>query len=366
MEIPRWEGWPHVLETQQFSVDVLEPLMEHMRQVEDNWTSEFLRPRISQPFSTRRRLTFYRDEASTRTEATFREAGIHLGYDVYLVLGPLSSALKGESIEDLGMALTQVGGMAHRLTDMFVIRSKEDGAAHRVAKAIDDANRDGNSRSLLPVLNAGDGEDQHPTQGFVDLRTLYRERKCIGHPLEDITLVMAGDISHSRTINSLCHLLGRFSPQYRIRIIFCSHPAIGPKEGMIGYLNRHEVAHEVREDFAEAIREADAVYMTRIQRERFTKEEENLYRQAKGTYMFKKEYLELLKPGAFVMHPLPINNDPKDPPPEIDLALAPLARRNHPQCVWGRQSHRGLFVRYALLDIIEAGIQRDMGLLPTA
>ncbi|MEX1997497.1 MAG: hypothetical protein WEA04_02355 [Candidatus Andersenbacteria bacterium] len=357
MDIPRWKQWPHVLETQQFYPDVLEPMMAHMQAVCDALVEGRRVPRLSE--KRPRILKIYRDEPSTRTEDTFYTAGMYLEYHVRLILGDFSSEMKGETVEDLVMAITQVGGMGFlRSADFFVIRNKKDGAAHKAVEVIEDANADGCRRIPLPVINAGDGAGQHPTQALVDLATIYRERRRINHhPLENLTIIMAGDTRYSRTINSLCHLLGRFGTKHRIRIIFCSHPELTPKEGILGYLKENGIAYEIEEDFQRAIREADVIYMTRLQKERFASPE--LYEAVKGAYVFYEKYLSLLKPGAFITHPLPINAMTLGTPPEIDQALAPLARRNDPRCAWGRESIGSIAYRYGLLDIMDAGLQEE-------
>lgn len=361
MATVRWEGWPHVLETQQFDREALEAIMAHASKVEDG----MVRGKAYLPRCSRRDpdalkvLTIYRDEPSTRTERTFAAAGSRLGYQIWPIQGPLSSEMKGESFEDLVMAVTQVGGMGRlRLTDFFVCRTKVQGGARRAVDVIEAAMTDSCQRPSLPVINAGDGAGQHPTQALVDLATIYRERRCFGHPLENVTLVMSGDTCYSRTVNSLCHLLGRFGGAYSIRVIFSSHRELLPKEGLLDYLKRHGIAVEFEEDLTRAVEQADIVYMTRIQKERLP-EDEQIFQEVSGKYVIVPEHIEILqRRNGFVMHPLPIDRS-LGSIAEIDKSLEFMAYQNHPQCSWARQSMRGVPVRYALVDLIQAGIEAE-------
>ena len=124
------------------------------------------------------------------------------------------------------------------------------------------------------------------------------------------------------------------------------------------YLQEQGLPFDIRHDFEACLREASVIYMTRIQRERFKNHEEDIYKQAKAKYALNIDHLNLLKADAFILHPLPINEDPLDPPPEICPTLGVLAFMGDKQCAWGRQSHRNLMVRYALLDLIEYGLQQ--------
>jgi aspartate carbamoyltransferase catalytic subunit len=296
-------------------------------------------------------------EPSTRTHFTFWQAGTLLECRIPPITHPelFSSAVKGESFLDALAALTMVRGVEHLCgVDGVVIRHPKVGAAREAAEMLD-AVQAVSGHAPVPVINAGDGTAQHPTQALTDLVTIFRERPAAAHPLEDLTIVLSGDLRYGRTVNSLLHLLGRFGEHHRIRVICATHPDLGPKEGILYYLVRHGVTCNLTEDFEQAIREANVVYMTRIQRERLPSPEE--YARVKGRYVFRPDHLSLLRPGAFVMHPLPINRDPADPPAEIDDRLTPLAQRGDPRCAWFRQSHYGYPLRAALLDLIFYGVE---------
>lgn len=353
--LPVWDNWPHVLRTQQFSTQALEAIMKHAYSFEEALRTDKSLPSLSNQKKKRiLKLVFF--EPSTRTEDTFWVAGTFLGVNVRVLSHPqiFSSAVKGESLRDAFAALTRVGGMedlcaAHCL----VIRHGQEGTAELAANVVDAARGDGQPKRPLAVINGGDGTGQHPTQALVDLYTIYRERNSNNHhPLDNITILFCGDLKRGRTTNSLLYLLGKFSEQYHIRVLFSTLPDLAPKPDLLLYLARRRIPYEFRPDFSAAIPQADVIYSTRIQRERPGGKKYS--RRDRQQYVFQKEHLALLKSQAFVMHPLPINRDPKDPPSEIDDELTPLAIAGDPRLAWFRQSHRGIPVRDALLDLIFA------------
>jgi aspartate carbamoyltransferase catalytic subunit len=353
--LPIWDEFPHVLHTHQFSAEALEVLVQHTQAFEKAFAKRQPLPRKSRKRPWLVKLMFF--EASTRTEDTSWLAAHRLHMRVRTIPHPqtFSSAAKGESLTDAIAALTRVGGLGEmRAADCLVIRHKDEGSASLAAKVVDTANGDGEIKLPLPVINAGDGTGQHPTQSFVDLYTIHQERRNGNHPLENITVLFSGDLKRGRTVNSLLYLLGKFGERHTIRVLFSTHSELGPKQDILQYLARHRIHYEFVPEFPNAIPQADVIYMTRIQRER--SDGANYTTLDRGRYVFRKEYLSHLKTGAFVMHPLPINRDPEDPPAEIDDELTPLALKKDPRCAWFRQSHRGVPVRAALFDIIFAHI----------
>jgi aspartate carbamoyltransferase catalytic subunit len=352
-----WDDWPHVLRTQQFTDTSLEQIIAHARRFEEALSNRRTLPIMSQARNRLLKLIFF--EPSTRTEDTFWVAGHYLGCSIRAIPHPkaFSSAAKGESFSHAIAALSRVGGLGElRQADCIVLRHADEGTAQRAAKIVDTANGDGHSKVPLPVINGGDGPGQHPTQAIVDLYTIARERRNnghVGHPLDDITVLFSGDLRDSRVTNSLLHLLGKFSDSHNIRVVFSTHEDLSPKIDLLEYLARHHVRIDFEPSLPEAIPLADVIYMTRIQRERKGGLMQDYRRH---DFVFKKEYLNIMKPGAFVMHPLPINCDPDDPPPEIDDSLTPLAFAGDPRLAYFRQSHLGTVVRDALLDLIFARI----------
>ncbi len=208
-------------------------------------------------------------EPSTRTRMSFEVAMKRLGGDV-INMGSVeaTSIAKGESLAD---TIRVVGKYA----DCIVLRHYREGAARFAAEI-----------SEVPVINAGDGAGQHPTQTLLDLYTIKRESK-----LEKIKIALIGDLKYSRTVHSLIKALSLFNAE----IYLVSPPSLRLPEHLI------ESAKCVETNLKHAIEEADVLYVTRIQRERFPDEEE--YRKVAGSYKITAEMLRNSK--AIVMHPLP-------------------------------------------------------------
>lgn len=345
----QWEESPHVLKMQQFSVATLIRITKHANVFANALQNEEELPRLSTPLrrigkrrsiSRRIRLLFY--AASTRTECTFYDAATLLGCDVHIVKDPkaFSSAAKGESLE------SAIAHYAYQC-DGIVMRHNDEGSSEKAAKVIDAMVARGGCRSVS-VINAGDGKGQHPTQALVDLTMIARKRP--GQFLQDITILFPGDLLNSRVVNSLLYAFGKFGTQ-NIKVIFCCPQGFAPKPDLLLYLQKYAVTYDFVDptELPSAISCADVIYMTRVQRE---SNEAPITREQRELYVFRTEYLSRLKPKAFVMHPLPINEDSNDPPAEIAPELISLAIGGDPRCVWFQQSHLGVAVRAALLDLI--------------
>lgn len=366
-----WKDWPHVLRMQQFSADTLEAIIDHALKFEEALIADRKWPRVSEEkrrgadgaeHQRRIRTLFY--QPSTRTETTFIDAIEGLGGSVHAVKDPqaFSGAQKGESFSLATMAYTTAGNLGYlRGCDGIIVRHQDDGAAQRAVDTIETALRN-SSTAVRPlfVINAGDGKKgQHPTQALVDLATIAKQRQGQrGHFLDDLSVLFPGDVARSRVINSLLYAFGRFDDRAKVRTIFCCPEGLGPHQEMLMYLARHKVDFDfvTPREYPDAIERADLHYLTRLQREYDKDQDMDIPPFNREDYVFRKEYMKLLKEGAFVMHPLPINEDPDDPPPEIDQELIPLAIAGHPQLVFGQQSLRGLPTRAALLDLIYAGL----------
>ena len=223
-----------------------------------------------------------------------------------------SSAVKGESIED---TVRVIGAYA----DCIIIRHFEEGAVKRASEA-----------SPIPIINAGDGKGQHPSQALLDLYTMYRECKR----LQGLRIAIVGDLAAGRTTHSLAYLLGKFSGN---ELIFVSQPHLKMKKEILEYLQRHNVHYKEVEGLREVLPHVDVVYMTRIQKERLTIVE---YEAAKGAFRIDKELLELLKPEARILHPLPHIE-------EIELPIT--IEQSDPRVAYFRQAENGLYLRMALL-----------------
>lgn len=253
-------------------------------------------------------------EPSTRTRLSFETAMLRLGGNVVSTENAkeFSSAIKGESMEDTARV---VSGYA----DGIVIRHFEEGTARKASLV-----------SRVPVINAGDGKGQHPTQALLDAYTIYRE---IGR-IENFKIAFVGDLASGRTVRSLCYLLGKFK---NIEIIFVSPENLKIGEDIKEYLNRHNLNFREEFDLNKILGEVDIIYMTRIQKERISAED---YAQAKGKFVINEANFNLIQLDSRILHPLPHVE-------EIDLPLG--VEQNDKRVAYFRQSENGLYARMALL-----------------
>jgi aspartate carbamoyltransferase catalytic subunit len=299
----------HIIEAQQFDKDILFKLFKRSDELR-KFSEQTLKGKI---------LTTLFYEPSTRTRLSFEAAMIRLGGSVIGTESAklFSSVSKGESLEDSIRVIS-------KYCDVIVMRHNEEGAARTAAKV-----------SSVPIINGGDGKGQHPTQTLLDVYTIYRE---LGR-LDNLKIVMVGDLASGRTVRSLCYLLGKFSG---ISITFVSPDNLRIGEDIKEYLNKHEVYFSEKSDLEEVIPEADVIYMTRVQKERMSTEE---YNKANGKYTISEKNFGLVSPEAIVMHPLPHLK-------EIDLPLE--VEELDKRVAYFRQAENGLFVRMAILeDLLE-------------
>lgn len=256
-------------------------------------------------------------EPSTRTRLSFESAMIKLGGNVISTENAkeFSSAVKGESIEDT-IRITS------SYANIIVLRHFEEGSA-KIAASV----------SSVPVINAGDGSGQHPTQALLDIYTIWKE---IGRS-DNITVAMVGDLKNGRTIRSLCYLLGKFE---NIKIIFIAPENLSIKDDIKEYLKKHNVKFEEQTELNKFLGSADIVYMTRIQKERMTKEE---YDKSKGKYIITEDNLKLMRENSRLMHPLPHVE-------EIQLPIN--IEQTDKRIAYFRQAENGLYIRMALLSYL--------------
>ncbi|HUJ94392.1 MAG TPA: aspartate carbamoyltransferase catalytic subunit [Terriglobales bacterium] len=218
-------------------------------------------------------LLFY--EASTRTRSSFEVAAKSMGAMTTLVLSSGSSIEKGESLLDTGYTLRAVGA------DALVIRHPNAGAPALMAKYLD-----------IPVVNAGDGMHEHPTQALLDAYTILRHKKS----LEGLQVAIVGDIYHSRVARSAIHLLGKF----RAKITLC-----GPPEFLPGVAESLAPGLHITRTVEDAVRGADVIMTLRVQKERLAGMKIGLQHYI-GHYQITLARLKLAKKDAIVMHPGPI------------------------------------------------------------
>ena len=302
----------HVLEAQQFDLDLMDAIFataREMEQVVQHYGSNILNRRVMATM-------FY--EPSTRTRLSFESAMTRLGGAVLTTESAqeFSSAAKGETLED---TIRVVAGYA----DVVVLRHFESGASNRAAAV-----------AGIPVINAGDGAGQHPTQALLDMFTIQRE---IGR-LDEISVALVGDLANGRTVRSLCYLLAKYEG---IKIYFVAPDVVRMKDDIKEYLRRRQVYFEEADDLHKVAQRVDVVYQTRIQKERFGDRTEE-YAQAQGKYIIDRSVMDVMQDHAIVMHPLP-RVDEIDPEVDAD-----------PRAAYFRQAHNGLYVRMAILRMLLA------------
>jgi len=221
-------------------------------------------------------------EPSTRTRLSFESAMKRLGGDVIGFYNPeYTSFSKGESLWDTIK-------MVHSYADLIVIRHFLDGAARLAAEA-----------SSVPVINAGDGSNQHPTQTLLDLFTI---KQCQGH-ISNLNIAFVGDLKYGRTVHSLAKMLALFSP----RLYFVSPKELKIPKYILDYLESKNIKYSVHEKLSEVLKYIDILYATRIQKERFPDPTE--YEKVKNIYIITKSMFSGVKDNLKIMHPLPRVNE---------------------------------------------------------
>lgn len=268
-------------------------------------------------------------EPSTRTRVSFGCAFNLLGGEVRETTGFKSSAIaKGESLYDTARVLSGY-------SDVICMRHPASGSVAEFAAA-----------SRVPVINGGDGANEHPSQALLDLYTIRKELAGRGRSLDNLRIAMIGDLKHGRTVHSLCRLLCLFD---NVHIALISPTELAMPEDYVELARR--VGHKVSisSELTSSISNVDIVYSTRIQEERFaTKEEAGLYR---GRFRLNQAiYTKFCEPNTVIMHPLP--RDSRADANELDNDL-----NHNPNLAIFRQADNGVLVRMALfamvLDVVD-------------
>lgn len=295
----------HAIESQQFDKETLDRIFELADEIREHPKKYQLPGKIMATL-------FY--EPSTRTRLSFESAMLQLKGNVISTENAkeFSSFSKGESLED---TIKVVSGYA----DIIAIRHFEIGAAKRAA-----------SVSKVPIVNAGDGAGQHPTQALLDLYTIQRHFK----DLDGLTVSMVGDLKYGRTTRSLCYLLGRF---FKVKLIFVAPPICAMADDIKTFLNNNQIVWQEL-DFDDALGMSDCIYMTRVQKERFLHMEN--YAKAANKYRIDGSTLPKLKQNAIVMHPLPREREIS---PEVD---------EDPRMIYFEQAQNGVWIRMALILLL--------------
>ncbi len=297
----------NLIESQQLDVETLFALFKK---------ADELKKVVKEPLNGKILATLFY-EPSTRTRLSFESAMLRLGGKVISTENAkeFSSAVKGESIED---SIRVISGYS----DVIVIRHFEEGAVEKAT-----------SVSSVPVINAGSGSGQHPTQTLLDLYTIWKE---VGK-IDGVTIAMVGDLKYGRTVRSLCYLLGKFK---NIKIIFVAPECLSIKDDIKDYLKKQNVLFEEQTELDKCLPEVDIVYMTRIQKERMSEKE---YKESKGLYKITEKNFPLLKKSARLLHPLPHVEEIK-----LSLETETIDER----VAYFRQAENGLYIRMALLSYL--------------
>lgn len=252
-------------------------------------------------------------EPSTRTMSSFHIAMLRLGGQVFSMPTENSSFQKGETLED---SIQVVSGYS----DVIVMRNPQQGTPHRAAQV-----------SRVPIINAGDGNGEHPTQALLDIYCIYRE---LGQ-VDGLTVTMMGDLKNGRTVHSLSRLLANFKIK---QLIYVSPQSLQMPNDLVDELNRRGIKQAACNNINDAIAQTDVLYVTRLQKERFA--DVNEYESLKGSYNLDANFLKQAKEKMIIMHPLP------------RLWEIPTSIDADPRAAYFRQAQDGLYLRMALLAAV--------------
>jgi aspartate carbamoyltransferase catalytic subunit len=257
-------------------------------------------------------------EPSTRTRLSFESAMSRMGGKVIGFADPnVTSVKKGESLAD---TIRMVSGYC----DVIAMRHSVEGSA-RLASQV----------STVPVINAGDGTNQHPTQTFLDLMTIQEEFGKIA----GLNIGLLGDLKYGRTVHSLALALSQFG----VRMVFISPPSLRMPEDVLQQLTQSQADFSETRRIEEIKPTLDVLYVTRIQKERFVDFQE--YERVSSTYRIDRETIQILGTGVRIMHPLP----------RVDEIAVELD--NTPNAIYFRQAHNGIPTRQAVLGLVTGAIQ---------
>ena len=251
-------------------------------------------------------------EPSTRTRLSFETAVQRLGGKVIgFSDGANTSAKKGETLADTARIISSY-------TDAIIIRHPKDGAARVLAEF-----------SAVPVINAGDGTNQHPSQTLLDLVTIQETQGR----LDKLVIAMAGDLKYGRTVHSLAQAMKRHQAEF----IFVSPPSLAMPDYITEELDAAGCRYQILPSLEEAARHADILYMTRVQRERFDEQE---FAKIQGKFNLEATTLAQAKPNLRVLHPLPRVDEIH---PNVD---------NTAHAYYFEQAKNGVFARMAMLSLV--------------
>ncbi len=295
----------HLLNPLDFTVEEIDDLLALARDIEQDL------PKYAHVCDGKKLATLFY-EPSTRTRLSFEAAMLNLGGNVLgFSSANSSSAAKGESVAD---TIRMISCYA----DICAMRHPKEGAAFVAAQ-----------KAEIPVINAGDGGHQHPTQTLTDLMTV----RSLKGRLDDLTIGLCGDLKFGRTVHSLINAMVRYPG---VKFILISPPELrSPDSIREDVLKANNIPFEEVGSLDDALPMLDILYMTRVQKERFFNEED--YIRLKDCYILDKKKMKLAKKDMFVLHPLPRVN-------EISVEVD-----DDPRAAYFRQAQYGVYVRMALI-----------------
>ncbi len=296
----------HIVSASQFDKKTLEKIFSTASKIKSgNYSPKTLSGKIMATL-------FY--EPSTRTRLSFESAMLRLGGTVISTEDAklFSSAAKGETLEDTIR-------IVHSYSDVIVLRHFDSGASEIASKY-----------SRVPIINAGDGNGEHPTQALLDMFTIFSK-----FTTKNLTICMIGDLANGRTIHSLSYLLSLY-PQ--IKLIFVSPKALAIPIDLKNHLKAKKIEFRETEDLNKSIKISEVVYQTRIQKERFKTKKD--YLKYFGKYILDESSLKILKKSSVIMHPLPRVNEISK---EVDT---------DPRAIYFEEAQNGVYIRMALLILL--------------
>ena len=252
-------------------------------------------------------------EPSTRTLFSFDTAVKRLGGKTLIMTGTGNTSVKkGETFADTLQTISQYA-------DIIIQRSPIEGAARYASEVVD-----------VPVINAGDGANQHPTQALLDLYSIMKTQST----LENLKIGIVGDLKFGRTVHSLCQALGEFNPEF----YFASPKHLRMPSYILDDLDEKKIGWHEEREMDSFINDVDIMYVTRIQKERFADIED--YNKVKGSYVMRREMLVGVKPNFKVLHPLPRVDEIHTDVDDTEYAY------------YFPQAKNGVFTRQAIISIL--------------
>lgn len=308
----------HIIDPRIFGRGILDDLCELATRVRTVAKSEEGARALRDLLPTRRAMLYF-TQPSTRTFLSFNNACHVLGMRTSEIRDPAtSSEVKGESFEDSIRTFSSY-------VDVIIMRTRESGRAAQAARLMDSIPRP------VPVINAGSGSDQHPTQALLDIYTLARSFSERGG-IDGKVIGMMGDLKRGRTVRSLCYLMRNY---VGVRLVFIAPEQFAMQDDVKAYLREHGIPYTETQTLTDVLRDLDALYVTRMQSEWDSANESRTVDFSR--YSVGPRELGVLKRDAIVMHPLPRGA-------EIDPAVD-----EDPRAMYWRQERNGMWMRVAVL-----------------